>query len=180
VCTSQTIAVIACNCRPVIGHLCLDGRTRRCDARRYDRVLGRRSRHPLCLARARPRSVAIAIFQLVAGDAAKMHYRSARRRASWRTRRRIIWMNVAQMNGCSGDTWRHFTRFLLLQPRPVCARQLLLLDLFVLLIATCMHRHKSLDCSGRHLISDEHVCLSRKTEHWEKERENILKSTFRS
>ena len=83
-------------------------------------------------------AVAIAIFQLVAGrsrDDDKMHYRS--------TRRRIIWMNVAQMNAsnaalathdntsndfcCSSRRHRRCRR---------CVEQLLL-SLFVLLAATC-------------------------------------------
>ena len=96
---SQIVPVIACNCRPVIGHLCLNGRTDHCDALDQDWVLGR----PPIVSRAC--SSAIAIFQLVAGrssHAAKMHYRSTRCRASRRTRGGIIWMNVAQMNG-SGD-----------------------------------------------------------------------------
>jgi len=130
---------IACNCRPVIGHLYRNGRTHRCESRSTTAECW--VDHPLCPAPV----LAIAIFQLVAGRsryAAKMHYRSMRRRGGLRTkRRRVIWMNVAQMNGvaCSSRRATHDNTsndFCCCSRHRRCVEQLLL-GLFVLFATTC-------------------------------------------
>jgi len=132
--------------------------THRCDARDQDWVLAGSTDRPLCSAPA----VAIAIFQLVAGRSsndAKMHYRSTRRRVSWWTRRGIIWMNVAQMNGASAAAATHDNSndFCCCCSRRRHHRRRSVLSscccwiFFVFLVAACTD-YTSRDCLGRAIL----------------------------